>query len=83
MTAQVWAEHERRERHTTRAQGGGYHHHRIRVFMLYNKQMKKKTKCDKNFISRLALTDEQTSEFEAIVKFFNKNVTPLSKVGRL
>ena len=40
-------------------------------------------KCNKNFITRLALTDKQTSEFEAIVQFFNKNVTPLSKVGRL
>ena len=36
-----------------------------------------------NFITRLALTDEQSSEFEAIVDFFNKNVTPLSKVWRL
>ena len=31
-------------------------------------------------ISRLCLTDEQSSEFEAIVDFFNRNVTPLSKV---
>ena len=32
-------------------------------------------------ISRLCLTDEQSSEFEAIVDFFNRNVTPLSKVS--
>ena len=32
-------------------------------------------------LSRLCLTDEQSSEFEAIVDFFNRNVTPLSKVS--
>jgi len=30
-------------------------------------------------IVKLCLTDEQSSEFEAIVDFFNRNVTPLSK----
>jgi len=30
-------------------------------------------------VKRLCLTDEQSSEFEAIVDFFNRNVTPLSK----